>query len=236
MARDVEAGRVIGAVGAIHVTKMSGTERDPEESAEGRRGEQGLILEPRLVPAALKPPIQPEIVSGGESRRTVERPRQNVVLDLGEARRDVMPIGGFVGPPELDQRMAVADAHAGFPQLPIAAHRHGGGRRSIVPCRIVPETNRTPPQQGATQGAGHEDLAPELHSDVSGPNAGPEEQVLHLTRIELGPPDQGRDGGWIQLEEPPELAAHVSREGGRVGPPCRGKAREVGKHEREKDW
>lgn len=98
LARDVEAGRVIGAVGAIHVTKVSGTKRDAQESA-GRDGEQGLILEPRLVPAALKPTIQPEIVSGRESGRTVKRSRQDVVLDFGEARRDVMPISGSVGPP-----------------------------------------------------------------------------------------------------------------------------------------
>ena len=41
VARDVEAGRVIGAVGAIHITKMSGAERDAQEAADGRDCEQG---------------------------------------------------------------------------------------------------------------------------------------------------------------------------------------------------
>jgi len=63
----------------------------------GRHGEQGLILEPRLVLAVLKPTIQPEIVTGGEHRRTVKRARQDVVLDLAEARSHIMPIGRLVG-------------------------------------------------------------------------------------------------------------------------------------------
>lgn len=230
VARDVEAGRVIGAVGAIHVTNVSGTKRDAQQAAEGRGGEQGLILEPRLVPAVLKPTIQPEIVTGGKHSRTVERPRQDVVRKLGEARCHVIPIGRLVDPPELDQRMAVADAHAGVPQLPVSAHRHDGGRRSLMPRHIFAEANRTPPQHGIAQGAGNEELAPELHANVPGPNPGPRQQVLYLTLIEPRPFHQGRHGGWVQLEEPPELAAHVARERGRVGPPCRGKAREVGEY------
>ena len=229
-ARDVEAGRVIDAVGAKHVTEVSGTKRDAQESAEGRDGEQGLILEPRIVPAALKPTIQPEIVSGGECRWTVEGTRQDVVLDLGEACRHVMPIGRLVGPPKLDQRMVVTDAHPSLPQLPVSAHRHGGGRRSVMPRRIVAETDRAPAHHGVAKGAGNEALAPELHSHVPGPNPGPGKHFLHLTRIEPCPFGQGCDGGWVQLEEPPELAGHVARKSDRLGPPCHGKAREVGEH------
>jgi hypothetical protein len=230
VAGDVEAGGVIGTVCAIHATKMSRTKSVPEVPAEGRRGEQGLVLQPRLLPPVLKPIVQPEIVGGGDHGRPVKGSREDVCLDPGQARGDVIPIDKLIGPPDFDQRMAVPDADEGLPQLPVPAHRHGGGRRSLMPCCILAQADGAPPHHRVTQRAGHEELAAERHADVPHRDPAPREQVLDLTRIELGPSGQGFDGGRVQVEEPPDLGAHVAGERDRLGPPGRRDARQVGEH------
>jgi hypothetical protein len=137
LAGDLEAGRVIGAVRAVHVPKLRGTESASQEPAEGRGGEQRLILQPCVVRTVLKPRVQPEIIGGGELRRPVEGARKDVTFNLAQACRHVVTVGESVGPPELDQRMAVPDADEGLPHLPVPAHRHGGGRWSLVTCRVL---------------------------------------------------------------------------------------------------
>jgi transposase len=132
-ASDVEAGRVIGAGRAIRVTKFSRTKGAPQEPTEGRRGEQGLILEQGLVPAVLNPLVEPEIVGGGGHRRPVEGSRQDVFFDLAsrgypgaraeQADRDLVP-GVRHGSRHW------SGAHGGRPRRPAGnAHPPGGAPR-----------------------------------------------------------------------------------------------------------
>jgi hypothetical protein len=52
---DIEAPGVCSARTHVRLGTVSAKDRQPEESTEGRGGEQGLSLEPRVVPAILEP-------------------------------------------------------------------------------------------------------------------------------------------------------------------------------------
>jgi hypothetical protein len=75
--------------------------------------------------------------------------------------------------PQRHHRVAVPDAEADLPQLPVTAQSHRPGWRPLLPPGVLAQADRAAPHPRVAQSARDEDLTAERHPHVAHTGSGP---------------------------------------------------------------